>query len=163
MDICKDIKDLESHVFNDGDIRLIVSELYNTDFKKERDLAKYIEANIFDFATDVLDDTLKEYKFNYSILPRLRLSPKSREVDLLVEGENFLHIVELKNPKYQSENRGGIGQILDYGREFTGHKKLYLITTKFDINTAKTIKYYNLPINYIYMSKSLMMQYKGEF
>lgn len=53
-----------------------------------------------------------------------------------------------------------IGQILDYGREFLDPKKeLMIITTKFDRNTAKTIKHYRLPIRYIYIDKNRIMEY----
>jgi hypothetical protein len=60
------------------------------------------------------------------------------------------------------ENRQGIGQLLDYGREFSDTKKakLILLTTRFDLSTALTIAHYSLPIRYIYFEKARMLEYE---
>ena len=64
---------------------------------------------------------------------------------------------------FLSENKYGIGQLLDYGREFPYPKKeLLLITSKFCQNTAKTIKHYKLPIRYFFINKKQILEYLGD-
>jgi len=126
------------------------SYLKNNSFKSEKKLKEFILNHIEDFTRDVLGDTYKSHESEYEFYKQHWMG-LSRRVDLLIEGENNLFIVELKNPRYHSENRGAIGQLLCYGQEFLDPKKrLVLISTKFDIHTARAIQYYKLPIRYIY-------------
>ena len=135
----------------------------STDFAKEFNLVEYITHNIQSFVKDFLEDELVMFEVDKPIHPRYKFSPRGRRVDLYIKGKNKSYIIETKNPKYLMENRQGIGQLLDYGREFLDPiKELLLITTKFDINTARTIKHYNLPIRYIFLSKNLTMEYAGD-
>ena len=78
----------------------------------------------------------------------------------LYSRENNKYIVELKNPHYLCENRHALGQLLDYGRELPG-SQLILLSTSFDFSTQATIKYYNLPIRYIYFEKTRCLECVG--
>ena len=87
-----------------------------------------------------------------------------RRVDLIIVCKKHTYVIEVKNPKTATCNRHAIGQILDYGREFPdSKKKLVIITTYFDQNTAQTIKAYNLPIKYIYINKYQSYEFVGEY
>lgn len=138
------------------------SELNNTDFEKENILKQYITDNIELFTKDILEDELVSFEIEKPIVKQLKLSPRERRIDIFIIGKNGKYIIELKNPKCSSENRAAIGQILDYGREIND-AQLILITTMFDINTYRTIKYYKLPIRYIYFEKNKCMECVGEY
>lgn len=143
---------------------IIVKDLKNNNFNKEIDLVNYIVLNIDKFVNEFLEDDLVSFEIDMPIKKATRLTPRGRRIDLFIKGKNKIYIIEAKNPKSDIDNRFAIGQILDYGREFTDSKKeLIIITTKFDINTAKTIKYYNLPIRYIYLSKKRILEFKDEY
>lgn len=135
----------------------------NKSFEKEKDLVQYIVNNIDSFAKDLLDDTVIAYEVDKPLSKRYGLSPSVRRVDLFIIGKKKKYIIEAKNPSSATENRGAIGQVLDYGREFPdSEKELIIITSLFDIETARTIAYYNLPIRYIYLSKGSTLEYKEE-
>jgi hypothetical protein len=124
------------------------------DFNSERDLIDYIVSNINLFVKEYLNDSLVSFEVDMPINKQIRLSPRGRRIDLFIKGKRGVYIVEAKNGKNTNEIRQSIGQILDYGREFLDPKKeMILVSTTFDMNTAKTIKYYNLPIRYIIFSK----------
>jgi len=148
----------------DGDILVSgLFELKTNDFEKEKDLLDFIVTHIEEFTQTVLDDEVISFEVELPITKQRVASPRGRRVDLFIKGKKKTYIIELKRPTSQSENRTGIGQILDYGREFpVPEKELILITTFFDMNTARTIKYYNLPIRYVFFSKSQVFEYKGE-
>lgn len=151
----------------DIDNRPIILKNHKTiktdDFKKEINLVDYIILNIDKFAKEILQDEIIEFETEKNIVERCCFSPRGKRVDLYIKGKKKDYIIEFKNPKYYHENRCAIGQLLDYGREFSDSKKdLILITTKFDLDTARTIKYYNLPIRYIYLSKKHIMEYLGD-
>lgn len=151
----------------DGLVRLEPKSLVSNDFEKESDVTDYIVLNIEKFCEQVLGDKLVSFEQEYVIsesevyhnkakayLDKKYYYPRSRRVDLLIRGEKKSYLVEIKKPFNLAENRYAIGQLLDYGREFLdSEKQLVLLTTKYDINTAKTIEYYELPIRYIYFDK----------
>ena len=140
-----------------------LSTLDNKDFINENSLVDYVVLNIDKFAKDILNDEVISFEIDMPITKQIKLSPRGRRIDLFIIGKKKKYIIEFKNPHFGTENRAAIGQILDYGREFTdSEKELIIITTKYDNNTAKTIKYYNLPIRYIYFSKKQTMEYVGE-
>lgn len=154
----------EEEINNCCDGKVIVRNLENNSFEKEIDLVNYIVLNIDKFVNDILNDELISFEVDMPINKQNRLSPRGRRIDLFIKGKNKTYIIETKNPTSGTENRAAIGQILDYGREFTDPKKeLIIITSKFDINTAKTIKYYNLPIRYIYLSKKRTLEFIDEY
>jgi hypothetical protein len=145
----------------DGHISLLSNRVENNEFKKEKNLEEFIVNNIHSFTKEILGDVLVSFEVDCAIEPQLRLPPVSRRrVDLIIRGQEKIYLIELKNPTCKGENRYAIGQILDYGREFLDPKKeLIIMTTKFDINTAKTIKHYGLPIRYMYIDKKRIMEY----
>ena len=153
----KGIDELEGK--RDGEY-CFVGEGFGTDhFKKEKDLLDYITDNIEKFCNEILEDTLINFEADKSVSPVRGFGLRVRRCDLYVKCEGKTYIIELKNPFHKAENISAIGQILDYGREFTDPKKeLIIITTLFDLNTAKTIKHYNLPIRYIYMDRERTLQ-----
>lgn len=152
-DIAKDIEN-QNIIINNTD------KIKTEDFINENDLVDYIIQNIDNFAKDILQDRIINYEKEKPIKKNKRFSPRGKRIDLYIVGEKNNYIIEFKNPKYKSECRNAIGQILDYGREFSDSKKeMIIITTYYDIDTAKTIKYYNLPIRYIYLSKRNVLEY----
>lgn len=159
LQICNSLPEMQK--CQNGEVAYIGKDtLSNDDFNKEKDLAEFVKNNIELFVDVLLNDKLVKYEFEKPIRQRYSLSPRVRSVDLYIECELKTYIIEFKNPKYESENRQAIGQILDYGREFNNNSELIIITTKFDINTAQTINHYRLPIKYVYMSKNQFFEYK---
>lgn len=133
--------------------------LVNKSFRREKDLRNYIIHNIVQFTTDVLEDKYVYHETEY-MRTKHNWVGLSRRIDLIVQGVNKLYIIELKNPRYQSENRGAIGQLLCYGYEFLDPKKeLVLISTKFDIHTALAIQKYSIPIRYIYFDRDKCLEF----
>lgn len=164
LKIYKNIQHLPSNenhnevlIFND------YNKLISNEFKKEKNIEQWIVDNIDSFAKEILNDEIISFECDMAIEKQIRWSPRGRRIDLFIIGKKKKYIIELKNPKSGSENRAAIGQLLDYGREFSDSKKeLIIITSKFDINTARTIKYYDLPIRYIYLDKTRFMEYLGD-
>ena len=137
-------------------------EIRTDDFASEKELANYTKINIKKFTEDILEDELVSFEFEKRIEKKDKTQNLKR-IDLYVVGKKSKYIVEFKNPKWSNENLNAIGQILNYGRQFTDPKKeLVLISTMFDIETAKTIKHYNLPIRYIYFDKEKSLEYLGD-
>lgn len=130
-------------------------------FNSEKSLSDYLVSHIHEFIYDTFDDKVESFTVDKEIHPVLRLAPRKRRVDLLVRGEKFVYVIELKNAKWESENTPAIGQILDYGREFQDPKQLIIITTCFDANTAKTIQHYKLPIRYFVFLRDKILEFKG--
>lgn len=149
------IHSLESET-DDGYIQTSV-DLCNEDFKRESDLSDYIEQNIELFCLEICNDTYVGHSTNKPF------EHKGRRIDLFIECEKSLFVIELKNPRHMNENISSVGQVLAYGRRITDTKKveLIVITTKFCIDTAKTIKNYHLPIRYIYFSKRQSYEFVG--
>lgn len=138
-----------------------LAHLTNKDFSNEIDLCKYIVANISNFTRDVLNDVYVDHVIEKPLKEIFRFGPRPKRIDLVIYCDTATYIIELKCPKYVSENRKAIGQILDYAREFPDPlKKMVLITTKFDIDTALTIDHYELPIQYIYFERARSFEYK---
>jgi len=148
---------------NGGFVMLDGGKLQNNDFPKESDLSLFIENNIKKFCA-YLGYKHISHDVNVPINKRFRRSPPGRHVDLVVDCDGATLVVELKNPSSATESRAAIGQVLDYGREFpdTHKKELIIVTTRFDIHTARTIRHYGLPIRYIYMSKAETMEFIDE-
>lgn len=134
-------------------------QLASNDFKKESDLSDFIAINMSLFCEQVLGDKLISFEVDSPVCKKACFGPRGRRIDFLIVCEKHTYIVELKNPTSNTENRHAIGQLLDYGREYLDPKKrLVLITTKYDISTARTIRHYDLPIRYIYFDKSRTME-----
>jgi hypothetical protein len=148
----------------DGDIVILDHKsVKNSSFKSEKAMLEFIVANIDNFCRDTLSDELVEYSTEYDGIRYKRFGPRNNRVDLYIIGKKAEYLVELKNPRFHRENRAAIGQLLNYGREFFDSKKektLVLVTTKFDLETALTIRHYALPIRYIYLDKAFSMEYK---
>ena len=131
-------------------------------FDYEKELVEYVVDNIDVFAKQILNDEIISFEVE-KLVGKKRRYGKTKAIDLFINGAKSIYIIEFKNPKFPTENREAIGQILNYGREFSDSKKeLIIITTYFDLDTAKTISYYNLPIRYIYLSKKHIIEYRGD-
>lgn len=162
MELYKELKDIPENIDNQHIMISNSNKIKTVDFVKENNLVDYIICNIECFARDILRDTVISYEKEKPIDDFRRFGARGKRVDLYILGKRKEYIIEFKNPKYKSECRSAIGQILDYGREFSDSKKeLIIITTFFDLDTAKTIEYYNLPIRYIYLSKKHILEYMG--
>jgi len=145
----------------DGKISINTGNIKTDDFKQEKGLIEYIVLNIEKFCQDTLNDELisfeTEYKFDKSLYGN-----NGKRVDLFVICLKRKYLIEAKVPSCQCENRYAIGQLLDYGREYLDSKKempgLIIITTNYDMSTAKTIQCFNLPIRYIYFDKKRTLE-----
>ena len=153
----KDLKGLsDGHVIHTG------SKLSNKDFKSEKDLGNFIAYHVQNFTEDILCDSVIESFREYKIEDNVRFGNSGLRIDLLITGAKRNYIIEFKKPHYNSENRKAIGQVLNYGRLLQKMKPvLCIITTSFDIDTAETIGYYNLPIRYFYINEDQILEYKG--
>ena len=147
----------ETESVEDGYMGIECDHLKNSDFKTERELSGYISDNIETFCAEICDDRYISHATDKAF------HHKGRRIDLFIECEKSLFVIELKNPRHMNENVRAIGQILDYARRIKEHKKtqLIIITTKFCIDTAKTIKHYHLPIRYMYFSKTQCFEHIG--
>ena len=146
----------------DGKYVFTFNNISNSDFRYESDLSSYLINNI-ELLCSHLGDEYVSVDENLHIEEAYGLRPRSRRIDIFLRCKKKIYIIELKNPTAKAENRSGIGQLLDYGREFPyPEKELLLISTKFDINTARTIKHYMLPIRYFYFSKKHLCEYLGD-
>ena len=149
-------------LFGNGDYVFEGKKLAHLLFVNEKALSAYIVSNITEIFRDVFDDEVLSFAVDKEIVPSAGFGPRRRRVDLLVRCKKHLYVIELKNPKQEAENRSAIGQVLDYGREFPDpSKKLVVITTMFDENTAKTIQHYKLPIKYYFLYHGKMLEFKG--
>lgn len=147
----------------DGYVGYKGKKITNNFFECENELANYIINNIKKFAQSYLNDTIKSFERECQIHKRIRFAPRGRRVDLFIEGNNKEYVIEFKTPSSGSEIRYGLGQMLDYGREFFDsdeykETELLLISDLYDSNTAKTIEYFDLPIRYIYFDKNISLE-----
>lgn len=130
-------------------------------FNKEKDLVEYIVNNIDSFVGHYFNDKVISFEIDKPLKKQFGLSARGKRVDLFIQGEEGIYIIEFKNAKNPTEIRSAIGQILDYGREYLDPKKeLVIVSNMYDVDVAKTIKYYNLPIRYIVFSKNIAMEVK---
>ena len=142
----------------DGHYRIDHSTL-KTSFKKEANLNQLITDNVDLFIKEWYDDEVVSFEnekpLNTNTKKKIR---GSLRCDLYVEGKKSNYIIEFKNPKYKSENRTAIGQVLNYKR-YCENAKIVLITDFFDLDTGLVIAEYNLPIDYYYANKSQILKY----
>lgn len=135
-------------------------ETLSSDFKNEKELVDFISCHIDDFTRLLFNDSVVSFEREYELNKRYKLSARGRRIDIFISGLKSKYLIETKCPKFGTESRAAIGQILDYGKEFKDEKvELVIVTTNFDIDTAKTIKHYKLPIRYIYLSKKNFIEY----
>ena len=151
-------------VIKEGEIKINGGmEISSNYYKKEQELQNHIINNIEKFTHEFLEDKLVSYEAEKRV-DKYRL--RGKRIDLFIKGIKKEYIIEFKNPKYKCENIQAIGQILDYKRKldrFSDSKKeMIIITTLFDFDTARTIKYYNLPIRYIFVDEKHFMEYLDE-
>lgn len=147
----------------DGEVVYSGSKLRFNHFATESELTQFLSENIKEFTASHLGGKYVRHCIDMPIVKQDRFSPRGKRVDIYVETTEGDYLIELKCPRYIAENRRGIGQLLDYGREFKDKSpNLLLVTTNFDIDTARTIEYYNLPIRYLVAGKNQILEYLGE-
>lgn len=152
-----DIKNIKQN----GDILVRGDRVIFDDFQSESDMVDYIIRNIDNFASIHLNDKIVSFEVDKDIAKQAIRCPRGRRIDIFIQGEKGVYVIECKNSKNTSSTRAGIGQLLDYGREFLDPKKeLILISNTYDSNTAKTIEYYNLPIRYLIINKINTLEFK---
>ena len=159
MEIFKTLDELDWKC--DWFIKFEWDKFLNNDFCKEKDLVKYITDNIDIFCKQNLDDICISYEVDKPINLFQKFWHRWKRIDLVIQWEKSLYIIECKNAKNTTEIRYSIWQLLDYWREYlyTNKKELILIANIFDLSTAETIKYYNLPIRYIILNKKQTLEY----
>jgi hypothetical protein len=140
---------------------VINGNIINKDFKSEKHLQNYLSDNIELFCKDAFNENYVSHELEKTINTIGRLfGPRGKRVDLYLVTDKNRYVIEIKRPKFGTEMRSAIGQLLDYGREFDKEHKLVLLSTMIDMDTIKTIQHYNLNIKYIYTSKTQMMIFK---
>ena len=140
----------------------ITFESFNTkDFMSETLATNHLNDSLDLLIESLYNDKIVCVSREMPLQKQYKLSPRGRRIDIFIQGQKNNYIIEVKNEKNTSEIRSSIGQLLDYGRELS-HKDpvLILVSTMFDINTAKTIEYYKLPIKYIFMDKRKFLELK---
>ena len=136
-------------------------EMINKDFQKEKHLQEYIIDNIDLFCEEILNDKLISFEAEYSLRNKNRKYKRGKDrIDLFVRCEKNNYLIELKNPTYKYENSHAIGQLFNYGAIFNKPCQLILVSTRYDFDTVNSIVKYNLPIRFIYISKSKVMEFK---
>jgi hypothetical protein len=139
-----------------------LKDLQHSQFDKEKDLSIYIESHIKQFCNDILEDDYVNHETEVQKSSQIAFMPRMPRVDYRIECKQNTYLIELKNPTGLSENRSAIGQILSYATMLNEDFKLVIITTKFDILTAQTIKKFNLPITYLYFENNRVLEFVGE-
>ncbi len=155
------IRDKKSEFINlkDGKVAIYKNQASSAYFKSEKDLQDYIVNNIKKFCVTVLEDELISYIAEHRISGSERYN-RSKKIDLIIECKKNTYVIELKNPRYKSENISAIGQILDYGRLYGKKSVLVIISTTYDKDTVSTINHYSLPIKFIYAEDELFLVYE---
>lgn len=130
-------------------------------FDKESHLSEFIESNIILFCADVLGDTYVSHRKEVQASEHNLFAPRMPRVDYEIQCEKSKYLVELKNPKNMAENRSAIGQILSYATMLSedGPHDMVVVTTKFDLLTARAIKKFALPIRYVFFDGEVMAEY----
>ena len=155
---------------NHDDVEAVIikrdsKEYISSAYSSEKELEDEICNNIKAFCINILGDNYISHRRQHAINGRKggakRRSYGLLTIDLIIKCEREEYLVEIKKPKYQSENRAAIGQVLNYGRYFPNHK-LVICTTSIDPDTAETIGFYNLPIKYVFLDKGRSAEYKKE-
>lgn len=151
------------------DIRIVIDDtsvLKSNEFRTEKELQDFLLLNINCFIKNQFDDDVIEYFKEYDFTNRMEFGPRNNRIDLYVKCAKFDYLIELKNPTNKNENISAIGQLLNYCRMLSEYnqlsyskKRMILITTLFDLQTAKTIEFFNLPIEYIYFTKDKQLSY----
>lgn len=135
--------------------------LKDNSYKNEKQLEKEMYENIKELIKCYYDDEVIYSETNKNCLSNNTKKTKGKRIDIYAKGKNNDYIIECKNPKYSNENIQAIGQILNYGRYFQ-NAKLIIITTMFDLDTARTITMYNLPIKLLIVYGNKLLEYGGE-
>jgi len=135
------------------------------DFKKEKDLVKFIEDNIVNFTND-LGFTYLSHAKEFPLQPFKKRHKGSKRIDLIINTKCGLRLgIECKRPKYKCELVSGLGQVLSYITmcETQGIRvdKFYIVSSKTDLITALTIARFNLPIGFIAMDKTKAITWVG--
>lgn len=132
----------------------------STLFRKEKDLADYIENNIETFCKDELGGELKYYKREQNVeicLPRI--TGVGRRIDFAVTLKNNEHIgIECKG--LGGDTQRAIIQLLGYAVSMK-FDRLVIVSGNFDYLVQEIIEQFNLPIELIYLSEEYSLSYKG--
>ena len=139
-------------------------------FKREKDLANYIERNIENVCIELFNDKYRNHIREFKIpleagKCRQGARGSAASIDFIINCEKQTYIVELKNPKNLfSEITRAIGQLWIYKyllESIYPKADIILITTKHDKYTAAAIDKYKMPFRYIVFNKKYSAEFKG--
>lgn len=141
---------------SDGTYKAYESEMKFADFKTESEMQRFIADNIEDFCKNVLGDRLVSFECEkgFGKYTGAYSARKQYRIDICIIGESKKYIVEIKNPKAHCDCRNALGQLLVYSSYFSDHE-LVLVTSKYDLDAARAIEKFALPIRYICLSKEI--------
>ena len=136
-------------------------ELRSNYFSSEKHLQNFIYDNIEKFIADVFNDTVIAARLEVPLTfhglredSRNQSNGYGKRIDIEAQGQNCNYLIEVKKPHKNSFSTvKGIGQILDYGRLYQNKHKLVMVSSTYDLDTQRTIEYYELPIIYIYLDE----------
>lgn len=152
----------EDGLYDAGQLR----QAFSSDFVREKDLCKFIEENIEEFARDIAEIDLAEYKREYGFGRTQRRFKHSRRIDFLLISKSGERIgVECKHPSSESETTAAIGQCLGYIALFEGAgtplNRMIIVSSKMDVAVPLVITKFNLPLSFVVMDKGKMAKYIG--
>ena len=141
---------------SDGLYKAYESEMKFMDFKTESEMQRFIADNIEDFCENVLGDKLVSFECEKGFGKYAGAFGARRQyrIDIYIVGLNKNYIVEIKNPKTNCDCRNALGQLLVYSSYFSGDE-LVLVTSQYDLDAARAIEKFSLPIRYICLSKEI--------
>lgn len=133
----------------------------SNDFKIEKDLCDFIEYNISQFVSEVLEEGGRfTYKREFNLNQIQSFGPRPRRIDFYVEKEDGRGVlIEVKNPKNcYSEVNNAISQIMSYivtaKKSGVNVYRAVLVTSKYHKILKEVINEFHLPIEVFVMSKN---------
>lgn len=161
------MKELSPHQLEkseDGEYCVDTRFLRTATFSSEKELSAYVCGKISDFVSIILDDEMISFETEKELgMGRVFFGPCQKRIDLYIRSKGSNYIIELKNAKSSPANIEAIGQLLNYGRAMECgaiNHQLVLITTFFDLDTAKTIQKYDLPIRYMFIDRRHILEFR---
>lgn len=133
-------------------------------FDNENSLCDYIEINITDFCTDLLEEDFLYYEREWDMNINKIFGPRPKRVDFMLKtNQSDCILVECKNPSSSySELRNGVSQLMSY--HITSKEngitpdRLVLVSSKHHDVVVDMIKEFNLPIEYFLVKEGQMLK-----
>ena len=139
-----------------------IQEAFNVEshFKNEKEMCDYIEENIHQFCSDVLDDEYKCHEREFQVCRRRGKFSKdvpNIRIDFVIWCKTKAYAIEVKNPKQKyTEMSRSIGQMMMYDMVLTEcglNYELCMVSSQHSPIYSKMLLYYGLKYRYILFNK----------